>query len=76
MEPLRGLERSSIPAPMTDRPPTKKAVKNLKCNERISAPKEAPSPALKIAKTTLRRASQQRSCPSMAMPRNPVGGEP
>jgi len=80
MEPLRGLERASRPALMTDKPLMKKSVKNLKRNKRrsdkrrakSSAPKLAPSLALEIAKTTLRRASQQRSssvaCRSMALP--------
>ena len=66
MEPLRGLERPNKPAPKTDKPLTRKAVKNLKRNKRRSdkrraksgAPKLAPSPALEIAKTTLRKASQ------------------
>ena len=83
MEPLRGLERASRPAPKADKPLTKKAVKNLKRNKRRSdkrraksaAPKLAPSPALELAKTTLRRAFQQRlsstACPSMARPFNP-----
>jgi len=69
---------------MIDRPLTKKAVKNLKCSKhrsdkrcaKSSAPKLAPSPALQLAKPTLRRAFQQRpsfiACLSMAMPYNPV----
>jgi len=77
MEPLRGLERASKPTPKANKPLTKKAVKNLKHNKRRSdkrcaktaAPKLAPSPALELAKTTLKRAFQQRSsftaCPSM-----------
>jgi len=84
MEPLWGLKRSNRPAPITDRPLIKKVVKNLKCNKRrsdkrrtkSSAPKLAPSPALELAKTTLRRAFQQRSssmaCPSMARSFNSV----
>jgi len=56
MEPLRGLERASRPAPKTDKPLTKKATKNLKCTKRrndkccakSSAPKLAPSPALEL----------------------------
>jgi len=63
MEPLRGLERASGPAPKADKPLTKKVVKNLKCNKRRSdkrraksaAPKLTPSPTLELAKTTLRR---------------------
>jgi len=69
MEPLRGLERVNKAAPKTHKPLTKKAVKNLKCKKHRSdkrhaksgAPKLAPSPALRIEKTTLRKASQQRS---------------
>ena len=84
MEPLRGLERASRPTPKADKPFTKKAVKNLKHNKRRSdkrcaktaAPKLAPSPALELAKTTLKRAFQQRSsftaCPSMVRPFNLV----
>jgi len=84
MERVRGLERASKPAPMADRPLTKKAIKNQKCNKRRSdkcraksgAPKLAPSPALELAKTTLRRDFRQRlsstACPSMARPFNPV----
>jgi len=80
MEPLRGLERANKSAPQTHKPLTKKVVKNLKRNKRRSdkrrvksgAPKLAPSPALKMAKTTLRKASQQRlssaACRSMALP--------
>ena len=80
MEPLWGLERANKPAPKTHKPLTKKAVKNLKRNKRKSdkrraksdTPKLAPSPALEMAKTTLRKASQQRSssvaCRSMALP--------
>jgi len=68
MEPLRGLERANKPAPKTHEPLTKKAVKNLKRNKRRSdkcrtkcgAPKLAPSPALEMAKTTLRKASQEK----------------
>jgi len=84
MEPLRGLEKASRPASITNRSLTKKAIKNLKrykCRSdkrraKCSAPKLAPSPALELANITLRRAFQQRSffaaCPLMAMPRNPV----
>ena len=69
MEPLKGLERASRPAPKADKPLTKKAVKNLKRNKRrtdkrrakTAAPKLAPLPALELAKTTLKRAFQQRS---------------
>jgi len=80
MEPLRGIERENKPTPKTHKPLTKKTVKNLKRNKRKSdkhrakfgAPKLAPSPALEMAKTTLRKASQQRSsfvaCCSMALP--------
>jgi len=80
MEPLRGLERANRAAPMTEKPLTKKLVKNLKYNKcrsdkhhaKFSAPKLAPSPALEMAKTTLRMASQQRSsfvvCRLMALP--------
>ena len=80
IEPLRGLERASRPAPMTDKLLTKKAVKNLNCNKRrsdkrrakSSAPKLAPSPALEMAKTNLRKGSQQRSsfvvCCLMVLP--------
>jgi len=82
METLRGLERASRPAPKADKPLTKKAVKNLKHNKhrsdkrhaKTAAPKLAPSLALELAKTTLRRAFQQRSSstayPSMARPFN------
>jgi len=82
IEPLRGLERASKPAPSNDRPLTKKAVKNQKRNKRRSdkrcaksdVPKLAPSLALKLVKTTLRRASQQKSSiaayPSLVMPHN------
>jgi len=84
MELLRGLERASNHAPKADRPLTKKAIKNQKRNKRRSdkrraksgAPKLAPSPALELVKTTLRRAFRQRlsstACPSMARPFNPV----
>jgi len=84
MEPLKGLERASRPAPKADKPLTKKVVKNLKRNKRRSdrrraktaAPKLAPSLALELAKTILRRVFQQRSsstaCPSMARPFNSV----
>jgi len=80
MEPLRGLERENKPAPKTHKPLTKKVVKNLKRNKRRSdkrraksgAPNLAPSPALEMGKTTLRKASQQRSSSaarrSMALP--------
>jgi len=80
IEPLRGLERASRPAPMTDKPLTKKAVKNLKRNKcrsdkrraKSGAPKLAHSPSLEMAKTTLRKSSQQRSSSvarrSMALP--------
>ena len=80
MEPLRGLERANKPAPKTHKPLTKKAVKNLKHNKHRSdkrrvksgTPKLAPSPALEMAKTTLRKPSQQRSSSvvrcSMALP--------
>ena len=80
MEPLWGLKRANKPAPKTDKPLTKKAVKNLKRNKRRSdkrrakfgAPKLAPFPALEMAKTALRKASQQRlssvACRSMALP--------
>jgi len=58
MEPLQGLEKATKPASMTDRPLTKKAVKNLKRNKRksdkrrakSSVPKLAPSPALELQK--------------------------
>ena len=54
---------------MTDEPQTKKSVKNLKHNmsrsdkhhAKSGAPKLAPPLALEMAKTTLRKASQQRS---------------
>jgi len=84
MEPLRGLERANKKAPKTHKSLTKKAVKNLKRNKcrsgkrraKPSTPKIAPSPALEIMKTTLRRASQQRSsfraCPLMVMPANTI----
>jgi len=84
MEPLRGLERANKPAPRTHKPLTKKAVKNLKHNKRKSdkrhaksgTPKLAPSPALEMAKITLRKASQQRSssvaCRSMAFPASAI----
>ena len=36
MEPLWGLERANKPAPMTDKPLTKKSVNNLKRNKRRS----------------------------------------
>jgi len=80
MEPLRGLKTASRPAPMTDKLLTKKAVKNLNCNKRrsdkrrakSSAPKLAPSLALEMAKTNLRKGSQQRSsfvvCCLMVLP--------
>ena len=62
MEPLRGLERASKPAPSNDRLLSKKAVKNQKRNKRRSdtksgAPKLAPSLALELAKMSLKRAS-------------------
>ena len=75
MEPLRGLKRTSKFAPKTDKPLAKKAIKNLKCNKHISdkrraksgAPKLALSPALELARRTLRRASQEKpsftTCP-------------
>jgi len=82
MEPLRVLERASKPAPKADRPLTNKAIKNQKRNKRRSdkrrtksgAPKLAPSPALELVKTTLRRAFQQRlsSTACLARPFNPV----
>jgi len=84
MELLRGLERASRPTPKANKPLTKKAIKNQKRNKRRSdkrraksdAPKLAPSPALELAKTNLKRAFQQRSssmaCPSMARPFNSV----
>ena len=84
MEPLRGPGRSRRFVPMIDKLLTKKAIKNLKrskhrsdkCRAKSSTPKRAPSPALELAKMTLRRASQQRPSfiahPSMAMPHNPV----
>ena len=66
IEPLWGLERANKPTHKTHKLLTKKVVKNLKRNKRrsdkrctkSSAPKLAPSPALEITKTTLRRASQ------------------
>jgi len=84
VEPLWGLERASKPTPSNDRLLTKKAVKNQSRNKHRSekhraksgAPKLAPSPALELAKTTLRRAFQQRlsstAYPSMARPFNSV----
>jgi len=60
MEPLWGLKKVSKLAPKTDKPLTKKAIKNLKCNKhksykrraKFGAPKLAPSPALELARTT------------------------
>ena len=84
MEPLRGLERASSPPLMADKSLTKEAIKNLKRNKhksdkhyaKSSAPKLAPSLTLELAKTTLRRASQQRSSfmayPLMVTPLNPM----
>jgi len=79
IEPLRGLERENKPALKTHKPLTKKVVKNLKRNKRRAksgTPKLAPSLALEMAKTTLRRASQQRSssvaCHSIALPASAI----
>ena len=84
MEPLRGLERENKPAPKTDKPLTKKAVKKLKRNKcrsdkrraKSGGPKLALSPALEMAKPTLRKASQQRSsavaCRSMVLPTSAI----
>jgi len=65
VELLRDLERASMPSANADKSLTKKTIKNLKHNKHIrdkhhaksSTPKQAPSPAMELAKITLRRAS-------------------
>jgi len=65
METLQGLERASRPSPKAHKALTREEIKSLKGNNcknnkhraTSSAPKPTPSPALELAKTTLRRAS-------------------
>ena len=79
-----GTWKVSRSTPKTERLLTRKAIKNLKCNNHRSdkrrtesgTSKLAPSPALELAKIPLKRDSKQRpssmTCPSMVMPLNPM----
>jgi len=84
MAPPWDIEKVSRSAPTIERLLTRKAVQNLKrdnrrsnkCCAKSSITRLAPSPSLELAKTALKRASQQRpsfmTCPSMVMPLNPM----